>query len=325
MTTPLPVSNSKSLFNCASPSTAHAIDNTTHNFQQLLRSSLLAPVISSPSDSDSSDSAAGLTGLMGSGSFGSGLMAMSMLLMLDTFFTLQTQSAYQSDDASSPDASSALSNLPGNGTAAHSSSSLISGGHVEHINQFDAAIADGRDGANSDCGPTSLVMALHQLGLRISGESGGNSAGELINLARKSMTNDASRDGVDASGNYVDWEHNSYTYFPDLEHGAAAAGAKSTRISATADSIAGALKSGRVVVASGTFAGKSPLPWTGDRGSDNSTAPGYATAHVIEISAYDSATRQFTVQDPARRTPIQVSASQLEAFLSGNAGALAIG
>jgi hypothetical protein len=193
-----------------------------------------------------------------------------------------------------------------------------------HINQFLAELQVGGDGRNADCGPTSLAMALHQLGLRVAGETSGASDGEVVDLARRSMIASSARDGVDANGNRVDAEHSTYTNFGDLEHGAAAAGAKSQFIKASAAGIQSALQSGASVIASGTFAGKYPLPWTGDRGFDNNSAPGHATAHLIEVSSYDPSSNTFTVHDPCRIRATQVSAAALEQFMAGNAGAMAI-
>ena len=196
--------------------------------------------------------------------------------------------------------------------------------HFHHINQFQAELQVGGDGANADCGPTSLVMALHQLGLRVAGETSNSNDGDAVDLARLSMIADSARDGVDANGNRVDAEHSTYTNFGDLKRGAAAAGAKSQMITSSAAGIQSALQSGASVIVSGTFTGKYPLPWTGDRGIDNNSAPGHAGAHLIEVSAYDSASNTFTVQDPARNQALQVSASALEQFMAGNSGAMAL-
>lgn len=193
-----------------------------------------------------------------------------------------------------------------------------------HINQFDAERQIGGNGANSDCGPTSLVMSLHQLGLGVAGETASCSSGDAVCLARRSMASSSAKDGVDANGNWSDAEHNTYTDFSDLSRGASAAGAIPTRISPSASGIINALNSGAKVIVSGTFAGKSPLPWTGDRGVDNQSAPGHATAHIINVSGFDPLTQKFTIHDPARNTPNQVTAAQLQSFMSGNAGALAI-
>lgn len=193
-----------------------------------------------------------------------------------------------------------------------------------HINQFLAELQVGGDGRNADCGPTSLVMALHQLGIRVAGETPGTNDGEAVGLARRSMITDRARDGVDANGNRVDPEHSTFTNFNDLARGAAAAGAKSQFIKASAAGIQSALQNGASVIASGTFAGKYPLPWTGDRGFDNNSAPGHATAHLIEVSAYDPSSNTFTIHDPCRAQATQVSAAALEHFMAGNAGAMAL-
>lgn len=193
-----------------------------------------------------------------------------------------------------------------------------------HINQFSAEKAAGGDGINANCGPTSLVMALHSLGLKVKGETSSSSDGDLIDLARKSMVTDASRDGIDENGNRSDVEHNTFTNFNDLTRGAEAAGANARRITPAASSIKNALLTGSKVIVSGTFVGKTPLPWTGDSGTDNNKAPGNATKHIIAITGYNQSQGKFIVDDPARKSTLLVTASQLEAFMDGNAGALAV-
>ncbi len=192
------------------------------------------------------------------------------------------------------------------------------------INQFDAETQIGGDGINSNCGPTSLVMALRGLGLTLPGEASLDKSGEVIELARRTMVNDSSRDGVTASGKRSEQEQNYFTDFDDLMRGARAAGASARMIGENASSILTALKSGARVVVSGTFVGKANLPWTGDRGSDNHSAPGNATQHIVTVSGYNQQTGKFIVNDPARRTPIEVSGEQLENFMAGNAGAMAV-
>jgi hypothetical protein len=197
-------------------------------------------------------------------------------------------------------------------------------GQSVHINQFAAEISVGGDGANANCGPTSLTIALHALGLKVAGETASTSAGQAVDLARKSMAADASKDGVDSSGNRVDGEHSTFTNFSELKRGARAAGATVRDINPSASTIQTALESGAKVVISGTFVGKSPLPWTGDRGSDDQSAPGGATAHIVAVTGYDAQSGTFTVNDPARNTIIQVDAETLQYFMQGNAGAIAI-
>jgi hypothetical protein len=81
---------------------------------------------------------------------------------------------------------------------------------------------------------------------------------------------------------------------------------------------------GAKVIVSGTFEGKSPLPWTGDSGVDNNSAPGFATKHFVLVTAYDSKTGQFTLHDPARNSVLHVSTTDLQNFMNGNEGALAL-
>jgi uncharacterized protein YvpB len=192
------------------------------------------------------------------------------------------------------------------------------------INQFDAESQIGGDGINANCGPTSLAMALHALGLRVKGEDTSTSSGRAIELARMSMVNDPSRDGVDEYGNRVDGEQNTFTNFDDLIRGAQAAGATPQLLETNATSIRNAIDKGAKIIVSGTFVGKNPLPWTGDRGSDNQLAPGHATKHMVAITGYDPKTGVFILNDPARNTPLAISSLTLENFMAGNAGALAI-
>ena len=193
-----------------------------------------------------------------------------------------------------------------------------------HINQFEAELEVGGDGVNANCGPTSLAMCLHALGLTVSGEIEGMSDGQTVDMARISMVSDAARDGITQSGQRSEAEHSTWTNFADLTRGAKAGGAKTEKIIASASSIQQALESGAKVIISGTFSGKSPLPWTGNRGSDNSTAPGYATNHIVTVSGYDESRGMFIVNDPARSGPMAVSAETLNYFMQGNAGALAL-
>ncbi|PKO15814.1 MAG: hypothetical protein CVU39_09840 [Chloroflexi bacterium HGW-Chloroflexi-10] len=193
-----------------------------------------------------------------------------------------------------------------------------------HINQFDAENQVGGDGANANCGPTALAMALHGVGLAVAGESSGSLPGEVVDMARRSMIADSYRDGVFANGQRAEAEHNSYTNFSDVMRGVQAAGASGQLLAGNSEAIRSALLGGAKVVVSGTFAGKSPLPWTGDRGVDNQIAPGGATAHFVTVSSYDQQRDLFTINDPARRTPLVVTGSTLEYFMRGNGGALAV-
>lgn len=211
--------------------------------------------------------------------------------------------------------------VQGNSAMENNSSSVRA---AVQINQFAAEKQVGGDGINSNCGPTSLVMALHRLGIPVAGETSDTNNGELVDLARKSMAINSSYDGIDSRGRRVESEHNVYTDFEDLAHGASQAGAKSRMINPTGSGIRKALQTGSSVIISGTFLGKSELPWTGDRGSDNQSAPGNAGNHIVLVSKYDASTGLFTVNDPARLTTKQVSAEALEGFMEGNAGAIAI-
>jgi len=194
----------------------------------------------------------------------------------------------------------------------------------QHINQFDAERASGGDGRNADCGPTALVMALRAIGLNVAGGAPGTSDGDAIRLARAAMVTDRNRDGLDASGGIADAERNTFTNLGEVQRGAQLSGAVAQQLAPNAESIRQALLRGSSVVVLGTFSGKSPLPWTGDRGPDNAGAPGGATGHFVTVTGYDPRTGAFTVHDPARRTPLALSGPALEYFMRGNPGALAI-
>jgi hypothetical protein len=283
------------------------IKQIIQSFSDTLRILLLTQFMSSW------DSSSGDTLMSGSGGSGGLGQMTSMISLFEQMISQQVQNAAAETDGATTKLASLVN------TVSDGAQSTF-----HHINQFLAELQVGGDGRNADCGPTSLVMALHQLGLRVAGETAGANDGEAVDLARRSMVASSARDGVDANGNRVDAEHSTFTNFGDLSRGAAAAGAKSQFIKASAAGIQSALQGGASVIASGTFAGKYPLPWTGDRGIDNNTAPGHATAHLIEVSAYDPSSNTFTVHDPCRAQANQVSAAALEQFMAGNAGAMAI-
>jgi hypothetical protein len=182
----------------------------------------------------------------------------------------------------------------------------------------------GGDGRNANCGPAALVMALRAVGRDIAGAVAGLNDGQAVALARRAMVTDPSRDGVTGSGQMAESETGSFTNLGEVQRGAQASGAATQLLAPNAESVRQALLRGASVVLSGTFVGKSPLPWTGDRGHDNATAPGGATGHFVAVTAYDSNSGYFLVHDPARRTPLAVSGPTLEHFMRGNAGALAV-
>lgn len=204
------------------------------------------------------------------------------------------------------------------------SGSLMQRAFAIQINQFEAEKQVGGDGANANCGPASLAMAIQSLGLSIAGCSWTSTPGELVDMARQSMTA-AWQDGVDSNGLRVEAEHSTFTTLTDIERGARAAGATTHRVNPDPAAIRLALLAGERVIVSGTFVGKDPLPWTGDRESDRQSAPGGATGHFVLVSGYDPSLGLFVINDPARNTPLMTDAQTLQSFMEGNAGALAIG
>lgn len=193
-----------------------------------------------------------------------------------------------------------------------------------HINQFQADILDGGDGVNNDSAPASLVMALHELGINVVGETNSTTLGQAINLARFSMASTTAKDGVDSRGNYSETEHDTSMTLDDVQRGALAAGVKTETLDPSSSDIMHFLQEGGQVVVSGTFNNKTSLPWTGDSSSDKNSAPGGAGDHIVEVSSYDSFTKLFTINDPARSSTVQVTAATLDYFMSGNAGAVGI-
>ena len=290
-------------------STTDEIKDTFKQMMQMMMLNSSATSMSGLMGGDSSGSEDSLMGSSGSG----GMPGMDMMIPMMMISLLEK---LLSKDLTTTDTPTKTTQTP--------SMTTLEDARGLHINQFQADLQAGGDGKNANCGPTSLAMALHALGLKVAGESIGTIAGQAIDLARRSMVTDPARDGVDAAGNRVDSELSTFTNFDDLARGANAAGATSARIDANADSILAALQKGAKVIASGTFTGKYPLPWTGDRGRDNQTAPGGATAHIVSVTGYDSTSGQFIINDPARLAPLTVSSSTLDYFMQGNAGALSL-
>jgi len=189
------------------------------------------------------------------------------------------------------------------------------------INQFEAEMQLGGDGINANCGPASLAMAMRSLGA--APYSGGMDGG-LVDYARRLMIDDPQRDGLGAGGMRAEWEHNSYTSLAEIAQGAENGGLESHRLTPSSSAIIMAVQSGARVIASGTFRGKEPLPWTGDTERDFYRAPGGATEHFVLVSGYDDRTGKLIINDPARHSPIAVYPHQLDEFMRGNEGALAV-
>jgi hypothetical protein len=301
----------------ASPVTSNNNANIAAEFQQVLSTLIMSQLgnpLSSGYDSSSASGTDSLTSLM-----------TLMMSQLNGGGSGITRLMDQMNSGSNPyGLSNQLNSAYGLLNQSNASQISLSQAQGLQINQFAADKEMGGDGVNSNCGPTALVMALHGLGLSFKGDSDSVSNGEEVDLARRMMVADKARDGVDSRGNRAENELNSYTDFDDLARGVQAAGGSSQMIGENAASIRSALMSGARVVISGTFAGKSPLPWTGDRGPDNHSAPGGATKHIVTVSGYDSQTNSFIINDPARLTPLRVSSAALDNFMDGNAGAMAV-
>jgi hypothetical protein len=204
-----------------------------------------------------------------------------------------------------------------------------------HINQFDAEPQVGGDGKNANCGPTSVVIALRDQGLElppIPGQPHNGTNGADIQAARFHMYNgvDSARDGVelrdpnnpDAGYQYAPMsgkgnENSQYTYFTEVDNAVSAAGGHSEYIGSDAASVAQALEDGKSVVLSGTFVEN------GTEKTDTWTRGGGAEEHVVAVTGVTE-DGNFIVCDPALRAPVIATPEQLEAFMRGNAAAMAI-
>jgi len=162
-------------------------------------------------------------------------------------------------------------------------------------------------------------MALEILGLKIDEKYETMPRGGALIHMRRSMVADANRDGVNNKGEAVASEHSTFTNFDDIERGAKSAGASYEELNITPDSFKQALESGGMIIASGTFTGKNPLPWTENRpGKSPTNAPGGATKHIIAIVGL-TPEGKFIVNDPARiPPPMEVDWETLRSFMKDN-------
>ena len=244
-----------------------------------------------------------------------------------------------------------------------------------YINQFaaeqqvsytDAATgqAVAGDGANANCGPTSVAMALEAQGLTlpaIPGVESSGTAGDKVQAARFHMYNgaDDARDGVvlqdpnDASQGYeyapmkgTGNENSTYTGFSGVQRAVEAAGGEAAYIPATSAGVAQALSEGKSVVISGDFTEQVPVMAqpgqpANEQGqlldeagnvvtqqadkSDTWTRGGGATQHLVAVTGMTEE-GNFIVCDPAHPSngPIVVTPAELDAFMRGNAGAMSV-
>lgn len=183
-----------------------------------------------------------------------------------------------------------------------------------HVNQFAAELQVGLDGANSNCGPTSIVIAMKALGIDVNAIPGAplRHDGDAVQAVRYWAYNgvDDSRDGV-GGGGYSNAENAGYTEWSGLLRGAQRSGAQANMITASPSAIAAALEQGKSIVISGLFNANS---WQ---------ARGGATYHLVAVTGM-TPDGGFIVNDPCYDGPIAVTASQLAEFMAGNAGAMAL-
>jgi hypothetical protein len=243
-----------------------------------------------------------------------------------------------------------------------------------YINQFTAeqqvssTNADGQevagDGANANCGPTSVAMALEAQGLSlpaIPGVESNGTAGDKVQAARYHMYNgaDDARDGVvlqdanDPSKGYqyapmtgAGNENSTYTGFSGVARAVEAAGGKAEYIPASSAGVAQAISEGKAVVISGDFTEQVPV--TAEPGqpaneqgqlldgqgnvvtqaatkTDTWARGGGATQHLVAVTGM-TAEGNFIVCDPAHpdSRPVVVTPAELDAFMRGNAGAMSV-
>jgi hypothetical protein len=206
-----------------------------------------------------------------------------------------------------------------------------------YINQLDAERDVDMTVGNSNCGPTSLAMALRQQGLTlpaIDGIEDNHTAGDEVQKARYAMYQefDPSRDGVatadDGTSSYSETENSSYTGWSGLQAGADAAHADWQMLE-TADDIHRAVNSGKSVIVSGSF---QDYDAAGDpTGADrelwlSGDARHGAVEHIVVVTGLTS-DGSYIVNDPinGEKSPVVVSAADLQTFMNGNWGAMSVG
>lgn len=176
-----------------------------------------------------------------------------------------------------------------------------------HMNQFDGD----PNGSNSDCGPTSMAMALQGVGLSPEGADINSSTVDTVQAMRQSMyPDDPAQDGVTVNENGEtvrnDAEHSQWTNFTGLITGAEAAGAEVNQIAPNTDDIATAVQSGHPVVVNGN-------PGADGGGWSDS----YNSGHFITVSGYNPETETFTINDPLDNAPREVSKDDLSNYMEG--------
>lgn len=220
------------------------------------------------------------------------------------------------------------------------------------------------DGANANCGPTSVAIALKAQGLTlpdIPGITHNGTEGADVQAARFHMYNgaDSGRDGVvpvdanDPSKGYqyapmsgAGNENSTYTGFSGVQRAVEAAGGKAEYIPANSTGVSAALDAGKAVVISGNFVEQVPVQaqpgqpqnaqgqLLDDQGNvvmqeqtktDTWTRGGGAEEHLVAVVGKTS-DGNFIVCDPAHpdSKPIVVTPAELDAFMRGNAGAMSV-
>ncbi|RKH66195.1 hypothetical protein D7X96_22110 [Corallococcus interemptor] len=205
-----------------------------------------------------------------------------------------------------------------------------------YVNQFDAEKQVGDPSArNANCGPASTLMALRNEGLTlppIPDVTSSGTAGDEVQAARYWGSTNTGNDGVttnDAGETvYALGEENSlYTGFKNVRNAVTAAGGTCEDVAANSASIKTAIESGMSVVISGNFVEPSAQDPEGAPvlKGDTWEQGGGAEEHLVAVVGM-TPEGNFIVCDPASacRTPIEVTAEELDAFMRGNAGAIGI-
>lgn len=175
------------------------------------------------------------------------------------------------------------------------------------INQF----TQDPNGSNSDCGPASLAMCLHAIGLRVKGATASSSVLDILMYARKEMYwgVDSTKDGVDSTGTKRDDpEHSAYTGLIALVNAGKASGADSSSTGASIANLDSALANNCACILGGNVA--SPGTWGAKSG---------ATAHWVCVVGKNS-DGTYVLGDPCYQSMINVTDAQINAFWgsSGN-------
>ncbi len=168
-----------------------------------------------------------------------------------------------------------------------------------HLTQVSSKFNKSASSGNRDCGPASVAMALHLLGIKVRGERG---SGQKVIDAARALT------GVG--------ERSSATTNLDLERALGASGASTQTLSSVSE-VRSAVESGKPVILNGNPGAPGAY---GKRFGSDKMVP-FDGAHWIVVSGYDTEKDSFIINDPLSKAgAVKVSAKELRAYMGGSIG-----